>query len=271
MSLLGAIVQASQLGLEVGSGLGHAYLVPFKGECKLMTGYKGLIELARRSGRVASIESRCVYEKDFFVYEYGMVVECKHKPSMEADRGKLTHVYAIAHLKEEGTRPIIEIMSVAQVEKIRENAMSGNSDAWRKHFDEMARKTVIRRLCKVLPMSPELAEGQNLDDAVDVGVRQNLQHLIDPTVELPPDEPEPQKVAAESEAGSEEQNKDTEARRKATAWKEFNATVKTARERNLKVEQLLKVESLPQIFNKKSDQIEAYNDALLSYLESSNG
>ena len=73
-SLLGAVMQAAQLGLEPGL-MGHCYLLPFKNskkgitEVQFIIGYKGMIDLARRSGHIQSIYAHAVYEKDEFEYE----------------------------------------------------------------------------------------------------------------------------------------------------------------------------------------------------------
>jgi len=156
LSFLGAIIQCSQLGLEPGSALGHAYLIPFndrksgRKQVQLIIGYRGLIDLARRSGQIRSISARPVYENDQFEVSYGLRENIIHVPA-NGERGELTHVYAVAHLKDGGVQ--FELMSRHEIEKI-----SKNSPIWKSHFDEMAKKTVIRRLFKYLPVSIEYAD-----------------------------------------------------------------------------------------------------------------
>ena len=104
-SLLGAVMQAAQLGLEPGL-LGQCCLLPFKNnkkgitEVQFIIGYKGMIDLARRSGHIESIYAHAVYEKDEFEYELGLNPKLKHVPSMDADRGEYIGSYAVAHFKD---------------------------------------------------------------------------------------------------------------------------------------------------------------------------
>jgi recombination protein RecT len=168
-SLMNAIVKASQLGLEVGSAMGHAYLVPFKTECTLIIGYRGLIALARRSGEIQSITARVVYARDTFELEYGLEEKLRHIPSTDEDPGAVTHVYAVAKLKDGGIQ--YEVMTRAEVDAIR-NRSNGYQTAvkygnkknpWMTDYEEMARKTVMRRLFKYLPMSIEMADAMNAE------------------------------------------------------------------------------------------------------------
>lgn len=169
-SLLGAIMKATGLGLEVGSSIGESYLVPYKTEATFIIGYKGLIKLALQSGSVKSIQAHCVYENDEFEYQLGLHEILNHKPAL-SNRGKLLAVYGIAHLTNGGTQ--FEVMSVEDVEAIRQGSPGRNSDAWKGHFSEMARKTVVRRLCKFLPLSPEAHSGVHADEAGDRGEQSN--------------------------------------------------------------------------------------------------
>lgn len=174
-SFLGAIIQCSQLGLEPGSSLGVAYLLPYNNkkantkECQLIVGYRGLIELARRSGQIVSISAHCFYENDEFNWEYGINEKLYHKPAIDQDRGYMKGAYAIARFKDGGYQ--FEVMSKQQIDNIRTSSKAANSSysPWNTHYDEMARKTVIRRLCKYLPLSPEMHQAIILDEKADVG------------------------------------------------------------------------------------------------------
>jgi recombination protein RecT len=176
-SLIGAIIEASQLGLEPDGILGQAYLIPFKNnrkntfEAQLMIGYKGLIVLARNSGQVSSISSHVVYEEDHFEFAFGLNEKCQHVPA-KGDRGKAEYVYAVAILKDGGHA--FEVMSVKEIEKIRQGSKAANDGPWSTHWDEMARKTVIRRLAKFLPLSPEFQKAAALDELPDAGISQSL-------------------------------------------------------------------------------------------------
>jgi recombination protein RecT len=163
-SLIASIIEGSQLGLEFGGSLGQAYLIPYGKTATFMTGFRGFIELARRSGRIQSISARCVYEKDQFEYEYGLDEKLVHKPFTGGEPGRMTYVYAVAKLKDGGHQ--MEVMTVADVEAVRDGLKFKNP-IWANHFDEMARKTAIRRLAKYLPLSPEMTMAIENDDATD--------------------------------------------------------------------------------------------------------
>lgn len=171
-SLMNAIVKASQLGLEVGSAMGHAYLVPYKTECTLIIGYRGMIALARRSGEIQSITARVVYARDAFELEYGLEEKLRHVPSTEADPGPVTYVYAVAKLRDGGIQ--YEVMTRAEVEAIRKRSRAGQSGPWVSDWSEMARKTVMRRLFKYLPMSIEMADALSADTDDDRPAERNI-------------------------------------------------------------------------------------------------
>lgn len=173
-SFLGAIMQCSQLGLEPGGVLGHAYLIPFdnnktgKKEVQLIIGYKGLLDLARRSGQIQSLEARAVYSNDKFRVAYGLNPELIHEPNFAAgDRGALTHVYAVAQLAGGGTQ--FDVLSVAEVQKVRQQSKAGNTGPWVTHFEEMAKKTALRRLFKYLPVSLEIQRAVVMDESNERG------------------------------------------------------------------------------------------------------
>lgn len=194
-SLIDCIIQCTQLGLEFGGPLGHAYPVPFKNtkenriDCQLIIGYKGLLKLARQSGEISSVSARVVNEKDLFEYEYGLNEKLRHIPYMitgpKDDPGRPLFAYAIFKFKDGGYH--FDVMSVQEIEWIREKSKSGNSPAWRDHWDEMAKKTVIRRASKMSPASIEdkMAHAIALDEAADAGLPQQIDggdlYAIEPT------------------------------------------------------------------------------------------
>lgn len=184
-TLLGAIIQCAQLGLEPNTPLGHAYLIPFENRSKGITevqivfGYKGLIDLARRSGQIVSIAAHEVRENDHFEYEYGLDEKLVHRPCLTGDRGAVTAFYAVAKLV--GGGYAFEVMSRADVETIRNESQGWKTavrfkkeaqSPWGAHFVEMGRKTVLRRLFKFLPVSIELATAATLDGKASVGETQ---------------------------------------------------------------------------------------------------
>jgi recombination protein RecT len=171
-SLLGAVVEASQLGLECDGKLGHAYLIPYKRKgtptCQLIIGYKGLLELARRSGEIATIRTDVVKANDAFDYELGLTPVLKHKPLIEGDRGKVVFVYAIADLTNGASQ--FEVMSREEIEAIKSRSRSSGSGPWVTDWEMMAKKTVLRRLCKLLPASVELQTAVSIDERDDKNI-----------------------------------------------------------------------------------------------------
>ncbi len=206
-SFLGAVLQCAQLGLEPGGALGHCYLLPFgNGKAKdgrpnaqLIIGYRGMIDLARRSGQIVSICAYTVHEKDHFVWRLGLDPDIEHVPSPEADRGPMTYVYAVAKLKGGGVQ--FEVMSRAEVEKVRKQSKAGSSGPWVTHFDEMAKKTVIRRLFKYLPVSIEAARAVEVDERADRGEAVTPQDFIDVAYEDLGTEVPPEAVTVDGTTG----------------------------------------------------------------------
>ena len=161
-SLIGALMVSAQLGLEPGT-LGQCYLIPFENkkastvECQFQIGYKGLIELLRRSGQLSDIYSYTVYENDDFNIEYGLSRTLTHKPNFD-ERGEIKGFYAVAILKD-GAKAF-EYMTKDEVTKHEEKYRKGSykNDVWNKNFEEMAQKTVVKKLLKWLPVSVEFLE-----------------------------------------------------------------------------------------------------------------
>lgn len=195
-SLIGAIGQCAQMGLEPNTVLGHAYLVPFNTKRKdgngnerwvnsvqVIIGYKGLIDLARRSGQIVSIAAHEVCANDHFEMVYGLDEKLEHKPGL-ADRGPVIGFYAVAKLV--GGGHAFEFMPMRDVEEIRNNSQGWqqavkfkkqDSHPWGAHFVEMGRKTVIRRLAKYLPLSIEFQTAATLDGMAEAGKDQGLDTL----------------------------------------------------------------------------------------------
>jgi recombination protein RecT len=166
-SFMGALMNAAQLGLEPNTQLGQAYLIPYENkrqingewvkvlEAQFQIGYKGLIDLAHRSGEFASIQAHEVYENDIFEYEYGLEPKLIHKPAME-NRGTVKYYYAVYKLKNGGFG--FEVMSkedvIAHAKKYSQSYDSKYSP-WTNNFDEMAKKTVLKKVLKYAPIKVE--------------------------------------------------------------------------------------------------------------------
>jgi recombination protein RecT len=182
-SLFLSSVKAFTLGLEPNGALSEGYLVPFwntkKGmnEAQFMPSYRGLQNLARRSGEVTAIYSKAVYEKDVFEVEEGTERKIIHKPDYTKDRGQAVCYYAVFILK---TGEIdFEVMSINEINSIRARSKSAESGPWVTDYDEMAKKTVMKRLLKRSPMSIELADAVSLENSASMGENQNLNDIID--------------------------------------------------------------------------------------------
>lgn len=168
ISICQGVMVASRLGLEPDGTLGSAYLVPFAKKAQLIVGYRGLVDLARRSGEVVKVDSAVVHKGDKFRYSLGDEPRIEHEPELDAEKAGLpVAVYAVATYKTGEKQR--EVMTWAQVEAIRARSRASGSGPWVTDTEEMARKTVIRRLCKHLPMSVELAAGLKLQAAAESG------------------------------------------------------------------------------------------------------
>lgn len=173
-SFAACVMQAAQLGLEVNSPLGLAYLIPRRRgpgfETTLQIGYQGMLDLARRSGQLVTIDVDVVYEGDHFVFRKGDNACIEHEPRGEDDPKKITHAYAIAHLKGGGIQRVV--LTRKKIEKAKASSASGSKGPWGTHYDEMAKKTAIRALFKLLPKSAEMAIAAAVDEAPEIGASQ---------------------------------------------------------------------------------------------------
>ena len=211
-SFFGGVIQCAQLGLEPGSGLGHAYLLPYRNrgnlEVQMIVGYQGMIDLAERSGKV-TIDAHVIHERDEFDFSLGLHPHIDHKPYFgHEDPGEVIGAYAVARYSD--GRVKFRVLSKGEIEKARNSSKSGKSNysPWSSHYAEMARKTAIRRLFKLLPKSPELARVQELEDKAEVGESQQLDIVLkgeeSEVLEAPSQEEEEEVKTAEEPAKVEE-------------------------------------------------------------------
>lgn len=186
-SLLSCVMKCSALGLEPSAvdGLGRAYILPFRNHGRMQAtfiiGYKGLIDLARRSGQLVSIHAQAVYQGDEFDYwedEDGQHFKFRPNRSIEHTPNNLTDVYVTASLV--GGGKVFEHMTKAEVDAIRKRSKSANNGPWVTDYEAMALKTVIRRSARYLPMSTEALDAVASDETTpDYG------GILNPIVQQP--------------------------------------------------------------------------------------
>lgn len=168
-SLLEAVTQAAILGIEPNDGTGRAYLIPYGREAQLQLGYRGVVDLAYRSGQIALIDCQVVREGDDFEVGLGTEPSVHHIPCLDGG-GAMRGVYAVVRVK--GTDyPVVEVMGLGEIERIKRmsrGASKGDSP-WQQWPEEMARKSVLRRATKRCPSSTELHRALAYEDA-HVGV-----------------------------------------------------------------------------------------------------
>lgn len=171
-SVLSCFMRCTSLGLEPSNvnGLGMAYILPFgnknyqtgQREATFILGYRGIIELARRSGQIRDISARAVHEGDEFEYSYGLDETLRHVPC--AKPGRLTHVYMVANFKDGGH--YMQVMTVDEINQAMRRSPSARKQTspWHTDYEAMAKKTVIRRAAPYLPLSVETREAIAQDD-----------------------------------------------------------------------------------------------------------
>ena len=184
-SFLGAMMTAAQLGLEPNTPLGQAYLIPYRNkgtlEAQFQLGYKGLIDLAYRSGEVELVQAQCVYENDTFNCQFGLEPKLEHIPA-DKDRGELVKVYALFKTKSGGFG--FEVMSVDDVEKHAKKyskAYSSSFSPWKTNFEEMAKKTVLKKCLKYAPLKSDFARGITTDETIKTDIDKDMYSVPDET------------------------------------------------------------------------------------------
>lgn len=186
-SILSSLMQAASVGLEPETPLGHAYLVPRKNnktnvmEATFLPSYKGLQLLATRSGDLRAAWSRVVYEGERFEHEEGMTPRLVHVPNYDDEnRGPVRLIYAIAQMKDGLTLPPV-IMTRKQIEAVRARAQAIKGP-WETDWEEMGKKTVLRRLLKSIP-----TENEKLAKALeaDSGDRHDFSDALEAIPEAP--------------------------------------------------------------------------------------
>lgn len=165
-SLLGSVMQASILGFPPVDALGYCYFVPYGKDVQFQIGYKGLVELARRSGKIKMVYAEVVRDGDEFKAEFGLEPKLEHKPNFDSSK-PLTHVYAVCHFNDGGYNFVV--LSKSDVERLRMRSpmQKGTpAGAWATDYDAMAKAKALKQLSKYLPLNIDQAEAIATDEAV---------------------------------------------------------------------------------------------------------
>lgn len=193
-SLMGAVMQAAQLGLEPGL-IGHCYIIPYGKEATFIIGYKGMIDLARRSGNIQSIAAHEVYENDFIELTYGLEENLKHIPwflrkdEKPAESGKVIGAYMVAKFNDGGH--FIHYMPISEIEAHRSRSKASKNGPWVTDYTEMCKKTVVRAGWKWLPISVEIASAVTKDETTRKDITPDDSFIdITPTVPEGPESSE---------------------------------------------------------------------------------
>lgn len=182
MSFIAAMMQSAQLGLEPNTPLGQAYLIPYGKQVQFQIGYKGLLELAQRSGKIKTLYAHEVRENDTFDIDYGLNQTLTHKPLLKGDRGEVIGYYAVYHL-DTGGNSFIFMTKDEVLEYAKRFSKTYNSGPWQTDFDAMAKKTVIKQLLKYAPLSIELQKATSMDETVKTEISDDMSLVKDEGIE----------------------------------------------------------------------------------------
>lgn len=196
-SFLGSMMQAAQLGVEPNTPLGQAYLIPYRNkgvmEVQFQLGYRGMIDLAYRSGEVQNIQAHEVYENDTFEYELGLEPKLRHVPALK-DRGEVILYYAVFKLTNGGVG--FEVMSKEDVEAFaKKKSKTYGTGPWQSDFDAMAKKTLVKRLLKFAPLKSDFVRAVTADETIKSGISENMADLPDETVTIDAETTKPEENA----------------------------------------------------------------------------
>ena len=199
-SFLAAMMTAAQLGVEPNTALGQAYLLPYRNhgqmECQFQLGYKGLIDLAYRSGEVSIIQAQVVYEHDDFTYSFGLEPVLKHIPAA-SDRGEPVYVYAMFRTKDGGFG--FDVMSMDAIRTFAQQySKSFSSGPWQTNFEEMAKKTVLKKVLKYAPLKSDFLRGMAQDGTSKTEVGEDMYMVRGTVVEVDGETGEVTEVSRES-------------------------------------------------------------------------
>jgi recombination protein RecT len=182
-SLMASVMQAAQLGLEP-SLLGHCYIIPYGSEAQFIIGYRGMIDLARRSGNIQSIVVHEVYQNDYFKLSYGLEDTLQHIPyhlrtdEKATEPGSLRGCYMVAKFKDGGYQ--VHYLSKDEIDQHRKRSKASGNGPWVTDYVEMCKKTVIRAAWKWLPLSVEvMRQVEATDETVKKDIADDMTDVVD--------------------------------------------------------------------------------------------
>jgi len=158
-SIVAAAIEAASFGLEFGPRK-HSYIIPRKGQATFSPSYMGMVHLAKQSGLIQQVSAQVVREGDEFRYTLGLSPALEHTPANE--RGNVTHAYVVVRFANGATD--FEVMDKGEIDGIRKRSASPGSGPWVTDYNEMAKKSVIRRICKRLDLGDKFADAMAHDE-----------------------------------------------------------------------------------------------------------
>lgn len=187
VSFLAAMMESAQLGLEPNTPLGQAYLIPFNSKdgmkVQFQLGYKGLLELAQRSGKIKTLYAHEVRENDVFDIDYGLNQTLTHKPLLKGSRGEVIGYYAVYHL-DTGGNSFVFMTKDEILDHAKKFSKTFKFGPWQSDFDAMAKKTVIKQLLKYAPLSIEMQRAVSSDETVKSKIDEDMSLISDETESL---------------------------------------------------------------------------------------
>lgn len=160
------LLRGAYLGLD--SLNSEMYLIPYGKTLNFMPSYKGMVKLAQKysTREIKTIYAKVVREGDEFeeIIDHGdPSINFKALPFNDKP---IIGVFAVCQYKDGGM--VYEVMSIADVEQCRKSAKSKNSPAWSAFWSEMAKKTVLRRLCKNLSIDMDAKASEAFDSGLEI-------------------------------------------------------------------------------------------------------
>ena len=181
MSFIAAMMNAAQLGLEPNTPLGQAYLIPYKNkgvlECQFQIGYKGMIDLVYRTGQIQVIQGQAVREFDYFEYQYGLDPKLVHRPG-EEERGEITFIYGLFRLSNGGYG--FEVSNKADIDAFAakySKSFGSKYSPWTENYEDMAKKTVIKRALKYAPVSVDFQKAMSMDETIKTEISVDMSEI----------------------------------------------------------------------------------------------